>query len=120
MSEFVVWSRSTYSRGRPKLSGDVVAVQKFRVQISPVFIGFFGAYAEFYVDADSKTIAIRPVADCTANSYLAERDKVRKNKLRFGVKRLADRLKIKSAVYPAYWDDAKKWLIFTYETLDTP
>jgi len=120
MSEFVVWSMSTYSRGRPKLNGAVVAVQKFRVQISPIFIAFFCAYAEFYVDASSKTIAVKPVADCTANSFLAERDKVRKNKLRFGVKRLADSLKIKSGVYPAYWDDAQKWLVFTYETLDAP
>ena len=115
MSNFVVWKRSHAGR-HYWLKGNVLAVQKHKLSLSHVFATFFESkYVEFYVDVPNKTIAIKPVAEASENSYICE-----KSKLRLGLRSLVSKLNIKSQLYPAYWDDTQKWIIFKYETVDNP
>ena len=116
MSKLEVWNRSVYGGRSSPLQDDAIAVHGWKLTLSRFLNStYFNLYAEFYIDAANKTIAIKPVAERTGNSYLID-----KSKRRFGLKHMLNTLKIKSDTYPAYWDDVQKWLVFTYETLDSP
>ena len=116
LSEFKLWYRCAHYYRSGPLKDDTIAVNGWKVTLSNFHARtHFDVYAEFYIDEPNNTIAIKPVAERSTHAYLME-----KHKYRFGLKRIVNTLKIMSGIYPAYWDEEKKWLVFKYHTLPPP